>query len=98
MANFGLLKPFDIDHGELDGLRQQDCFVLGYELAQIDFLLKQPEEINKPVHADNNDRITKACIESGRRFHLKWMPGDPSESWMQLQVAPADSEGDPELR
>ena len=94
MANFGLLKPFDIDHGELAGLRQQDCFVLGYELAQIDFLLKLPEEINKPVHADNKDRITKSCADSGREFHLNWMPGDLSESWMLLQVAPIEIDDD----
>ncbi len=86
MASFGLIKPFDIDHGELDGLRQQDCFVLGYELAQIDQLLKQPESINKPVHADNNNRIKKACVESGRQYSLTWMSGDSSESWMHLQV------------
>jgi hypothetical protein len=43
--------------------------------------------------ADNKDRIEKSCNESGRRFHLKWMPGDMSESWMQLDVAPLDPDG-----
>ena len=88
MANFGLIKSFGIDHGELDDLSRQQCFVLGYELADIDCLLKQPRSISKPVHADNKARIEKSCAESGREFHLKWMPGDLSEAWMQLDVAP----------
>ena len=90
MADFGLLKPFDIDHGELDGFTQQECFVLGYELAEIDCLLRQQPAICKPVHADNSERIKKACVDSERQFVLNWMPGDPSESWMQLQVAPME--------
>ncbi|NOY42805.1 MAG: hypothetical protein GXP26_13345 [Planctomycetes bacterium] len=90
MAEYGLLKPFDIDHGELQQLTQQECFVLGYELADIDHLLKQPHLISKPVHADNRERIQKACLESGRNFTLQWMQADPSESWMQLEV-PAET-------
>jgi len=36
MNQFSLMRFFKIDDGELDGLRPQECFVLGYELAQID--------------------------------------------------------------
>ena len=39
MASFGLFKPFGIDHGQLDGLSAQQCFVLGYELGEIETLL-----------------------------------------------------------
>lgn len=87
MAEYGLLKPFDIDQGELQQLSQQECFVLGYELADIDHLLKSPHLISKPVHADNKDRIEKACKEAGRKYVLQWMQNDPSESWMQLEVS-----------
>lgn len=87
MAEFGLVKSFGIDNGELDGLRPQECFVLGYELAMIDALLKEPKGFNRPVHAHNKERIEKACRDANRPFILRWMEGDSSESWMQLDVA-----------
>lgn len=31
MAEFGLIEPFDVDHGELDGLTPAQCFTLGVE-------------------------------------------------------------------
>lgn len=85
---FGLLKSFDIDNGELDGLTAQEIFVLGYELAQIDSQLEQPDGISQMVHADNQSRIEKACKDAERPYRLNWMQGDQSESWMQLEVAP----------
>lgn len=95
MANFGLIKSFDIDHGELDGRTRQQCFVLGYELAEIDCLLKQHDAIRKPVHSDNRERIEKSCVDSGRQFRLAWMPIDPSETWMMLEVEAVKRNGDP---
>ena len=86
MAHFGLLKSFDVDHGELDGMTPQECFVLGYELAQIDSILKQNTEIRQPVHACNQARIAKSCNDANRAFRLNWMRGDVSESWMLLEV------------
>jgi hypothetical protein len=86
VSNFGLLKSFDVDHGELDGMTPQECFVLGYELAQIDFQLKQNSEIRQPVHASNQARITKSCNDANRAFRLNWMRGDVSECWMLLEV------------
>jgi hypothetical protein len=88
MANFGLVKSFDIDNGELDGVSAQQCFVLGYELAQIDFLLKSGDAIRQPIHADNLSRIQKSCADANRRFRTTWMAGDQSESWLLLEVAP----------
>ena len=90
MSDFGLLKSFDIDNGELEDLSRQQCFVLGYELAQIDFLLTGDDEINKPFNADNRIRIEAACRDSKRQFRIQWLPGDVSESWMQLHVPPRD--------
>lgn len=86
-AEFGLIRVFDIDNGELDGLNPQECFALGYELAQIDGLLESGAAIHKPVHAENHDRIKSACEKTKRAFALTWMPGDSSESWMLLEVA-----------
>lgn len=86
MSKFGLIKSFDIDDGQLDGLRVQECFVLGYELGEIDKLLVSKERIQRPVHADNRSRIEKSCIDSGRTFKLAWMENDASESWLLLEV------------
>lgn len=84
MAEYGLVKSFDIDNGELDGISPQQCFVLGYELAQIDALLTSGATFERPVHAANRSRIEKACRDAGVEFELNWMPGDSSESWMWL--------------
>lgn len=91
MSEFGLIKSFDIDHGELDLLTKQQCFVLGYELAQIDDLLSKSDEIVKMVNADNASRIEKACQDAGRPHQLNWLQGDQSESWMQLEVPPLEN-------
>jgi hypothetical protein len=88
MATYGLVKSFDIDHGELDGLQPNECFVLGYELALIDELVKKPDAIAKPVHVENRERIEKSCRAAGRKFVLNWMEGDSSESWLWLAVDP----------
>lgn len=88
MAQYGLVKSFHIDNGELDGLRDKDCFVLGYELALVDEALKLPPAISRPIHVENRERVEEACRDAGREFRLVWMPGDVSESWLQLDVAP----------
>lgn len=90
MAEFGLIKSFQIDNGELDGLRPKDCFVLGYELAQVDQLLKAPDGIRQPVHVENRARIMSACKDAGRTCRLTWLSGDVSESWLLLEVAPTN--------
>lgn len=92
MAEFGLIKSFQIDNGELDGLRPKDCFVLGYELAQVDQLLKATGPIRQPVHADNRLRIESACKAANRPYRLTWLPGDVSESWLLLEVAACEKE------
>ena len=90
MANFGLIKSFAIDNGELDGMSAQQCFVLGYELAQIDHMLATGKKIYQPVHSDNRARIESSCQDDGRPFRLAWMPGDSSESWLLLEVESAE--------
>jgi hypothetical protein len=86
MAEFGLIKSFDVDDGQLDGISPQQCFVLGYELAQVDGLLAQPDAFTRIVHAENADRIRFACREAKLQFRLTWMEGDKSETWMWLEV------------
>ncbi len=85
--NFGLIKSFQIDSGELEGLSPQECFVLGYELATIDARLKANESIKQQlVHAANKSRIEDACMTAKRPYKLSWMPADISEEWMLLDV------------
>lgn len=88
MSGYGLIKSFDIDRGELDNISRTECFVLGYELAQIDNILKHEHgEINQLVHSANRERVAKSCNDSGRPYRLTWMDEDPSEAWMMLHVA-----------
>jgi hypothetical protein len=86
MAEFGLKKSFNIDNGELDGLTPQECFVLGYELAEIDTLLLRPGAIDRPVHTQNRERILKSCQDADRPGQMLWLAGDVSESWQRLLV------------
>ena len=88
MAEFGLVKSFGIDNGELDGMTPQEIFVLGYELAEVDDLVKTNlKGFRRPIHAANRERIEKSCRDAKREFVLTWMAGDTSESWMDLRVA-----------
>lgn len=88
MAEFGLIKSFQIDDGQLDGMTPQQCFVLGYELAQVDEQGKGHIGFERPVHADNHERIEKSLKDAGRMFSFTWLEGDSSESWMDLRVSP----------
>lgn len=92
MAEFGLKKSFHIDHGELDGLSPQMCFVLGYELAQLDWMLRDEfvniDDWSMTVHVENRERIEEACRDAKRPFTLTWLEGDVSESWLLLKVTP----------
>lgn len=91
MSDFEMVKSFDIDSGELDGIAPNECFVLGYELALVDEQLKNSSlPISRPVHAHNRERIAKSCESSRRQFKLIWPHDDSSEEWMQLVVAPLE--------
>lgn len=83
MPDYELDKPFFIDSGELDEISKQQCFVLGYELAQIDALLQSGEPFNKSVHADNRERIEHFCKAEGVKYRLDWVDDD----WMNLTVS-----------
>ena len=87
-ANFGLVKSFHIDRGELDGFSPQECFVLGYELAEIDAAGKAGEPCQRPVHSANRERIVDACKDLAAKWTLDWMPNDVSESWLLFTIWP----------
>ena len=85
---WGCLEPFDIDDGELDGKTPQRCFVLGYELAMVKCRLEHnAESFTQLIHADNRDRIEKACEKSEREYKFFWPSDDRSEEWVELAVS-----------
>ncbi len=84
--SFSCDRPFDIDDVQLDGLSPQQCFVLGYELAQVDSLLRSGCEFSKPIHANNAERIKAELERQGREHTMEWFADDRSESWMHLTV------------
>lgn len=88
MSDFGLIRSFGIDDGELEGLTPQQIFVLGYELAELDRLIdKCKYGFTKLFHAANVDRITTKLQQSGRGWEIRWMDSDQSEDWVMLSVA-----------
>lgn len=88
MAEFGLIRAFKIDDGELDGMCPQAVFTLGYELALFDESMKRPEKFEMLFHADNFDRMRMSLEKSGREWQSSWMSADKSETWMELYVGP----------
>jgi hypothetical protein len=84
--NYKLITSFGIDDGELDGLKLEECFVLGYELALVNSALKNKHTLTMRVHPENQTRIHQACKTAKRKYQLKWMPQDSSESWMELLI------------
>lgn len=90
-VEFTNVEPFGIDSGQLADMTPQDCFVLGYELADIARLAEfEPQQIDRPVHAANRERIEAFLLRRGRLFQLTWPTDDISEEWMHLSIAPKD--------
>ena len=88
MADFGLIKSFDIDDGQLDAYEKSQCFVLGYELAKIDAMLEQPGAIEQPFQRQNIERVEKSLFDSGRDGTIEWAGGDDRKDWLMLKVKP----------
>jgi hypothetical protein len=86
---FGLVRSFGVDEGELNGIAPHKAFVLGYELAMIDALIEAGGEISTMMHVENRGRVAAELEKHGRDHRFIWCAGDASESWMQLIVAPS---------
>lgn len=89
MSGFECERPFDIDNGELDGISLPVCFVLGYELAQVDSLIRSGESFERPIHAQNMQRIVRELERQTREFEVQYMHEDRSENWVYLSVGGA---------
>lgn len=78
MTAFEMSESFSIDNGELAGLSPQQCFVLGYELAQVSAMLVAGEKVDRPVHPQNRERLERAAKlrqrdVSFRVYHDDWL-------------------------
>jgi hypothetical protein len=67
MTDHTLVEPFEIDNGELDGLRAQECFALGVEWAMFRDRLRTGRPFTLLVLANNAERLTKLA-ERSRRY------------------------------
>lgn len=75
-ADYGLVQPFYIDDGELDGLTPQQVFVLGVEFAMIMNLLDGGEPFEKQFHAENEYRVSQMCERRGVEYRTEMDDSD----------------------
>lgn len=68
--NFDLVESFDVDNGELDGLTQQLCFVLGIEWEMVRQEIKSGQSFERPIHSENLERIKSMCKRYGVSFEI----------------------------
>lgn len=81
-AEFGLVEPFDIDDGSLDGIGVKECFALGVEWQLFRERLKTGKPFTDVVLANNAERLTKLA-ERSRRF-VESRPA--SNGWSTITV------------
>lgn len=78
-ANFGLVLPFGIDSGELDGMSPQDIFTRGFEMGMVYGAGDQMERggsMRFMFHSDNEERVESAALKQGCNLSTKWENDD----------------------
>ncbi len=90
MAEYQFMEPFDIDDGQLEGLRLIDAFTLGVEWQMVFAALESGESFSRPIHRRNVERIQRMCIRRRRPFRV--LP--ENDEWATLVVAPAEGDAD----
>ena len=88
---FGIVRRFLVDDGQLDGFSPQECFVLGYELAGIDEAATSGKPFSGPVHSANRERIEWMLTRIKADYQFAWMPDDRSETWIQLDLSGSEA-------
>lgn len=81
------VESFHIDHGELQGLSQELCFVLGVEWEQIRNRLEIGGMFSKLVHPENEDRIRRMVVRHGGSIEVLWRTDD----WVQVRIVSEDA-------
>ena len=75
MSQFGLVKSFQIDNGELDGLRANYWF-LGYELPRSISCSRQQRRYANPSTQTIEVESSRHVKTLALLFKLTWLPGD----------------------
>lgn len=67
MADFGLVEPFDVDDGQLDGIRPNEIFTMGVEFEMLrQRLLPGEENFRIYVNRKNSERLIALCERHDR--------------------------------
>ena len=89
-AEYDLMEPFDIDNGELDGLRPQECFVLGVEWQMCAALADTGKAWGKMIHLMNLPRIEAMLNRRGLEHVAAGLNMDASlatmNDWVSISV------------
>lgn len=83
MTDWGLAADFDIDDGSLDGLTDQQIFVLGVEWGM---LYQQLDDENSrlvliQIHTENAERLMRLCRRKGREA----IATDKGDGWTEIR-------------
>ncbi len=82
--NWGLVEPFDVDNGQLDGLTLGQAFSLGVEFSMVREKLKQGKPFRTLVVDRNVERIVKMVERHGH--FCEWNKIDTCPEWVALNV------------
>jgi hypothetical protein len=87
MPEYTLKESFHIDNGELDGLRPQECFVLGVEWAGVyqHIISDSDDPLYMTIHHANKSRLQGLC-DKYKRFHDYVQCEEPLETYGTLFV------------
>ena len=83
---FGVIRDFAVDDGQLDGLDLKEAFVLGYELSTIDKMLLEFEHLGEVllVHSRNLERIKSYAEKLGKQLRVSFAHNNVSEEWCYI--------------
>lgn len=88
---YEMMEPFDIDDGELDGLRPQECFVLGVEWQMCATLADTGRGFSKMIHLLNLPRIEAMMKRRGLDMVAGGLDLDAEHAtmdhWVSISVA-----------
>lgn len=88
-VNYGLVEPFDVDDGSLDGFSPQEIFCFGVEWEMFRQKLKDtPRSFTEQIHSANVQRLLAMC-KRHERSAIRRLVGDDYMDWCLLDVGPA---------
>lgn len=85
-AEWGLVEPFDVDNGQLDGLTAAECFTLGVEWQMFRAKLDEDGSFVDQVHTANADRLMAMARRRGKQVTRHWLHDDYAD-WCTLCVS-----------